>query len=106
MTEKTAWHADLVAVITHLVCSAPTSISETPTLAGFRLVDAANRIAAILLEHGDLEPADRAYLQATADGFRDHFNLAMTDQDAFARWLDDHARLATRAAMERAGLAD
>ncbi|MFI6290838.1 DUF6092 family protein [Nonomuraea sp. NPDC050790] len=82
--------------VTVLVCSAPLAFDETRLLSAFRMLDAADRLMAIMTDH--LETAvdgsgvagglggDGFLARARAD-FADHRMLAMTDQAAFTDWL-------------------
>lgn len=90
----------LFEVITHLVTSAPTSLEETPTLAAFRMVDAANRLMS-LVEDGTTGGSDEFLQQARAE-YQAHRDLVMTDQAAFETWLADYVRTFTREARSRA----
>jgi hypothetical protein len=91
----------LFDVVVYLVNSASTSLGETPSLAAFRMLDAASRILA-LIEPGNEDEA--AFLDAMRSDYDQHFNLVMTDQEAFQRWLPDHVRICTREAMRRIGV--
>ncbi|WP_232665187.1 DUF6092 family protein [Pseudonocardia sp. TRM90224] len=84
----------LFEVITHLVASAPTSLEETPSLAAFRMVDAAHRLMAIV-------EGDDAFLAEARADYLDHFNLVMTDQVAFDAWLGEYVRTFTGEALRR-----
>lgn len=91
---------DLFEIVTHLVCSAPTSLAETPSLAAFRLVDAAHRLMRLA------ELADDEFLRQAAAEFGEHATLVMTDQPAFDAWLAEYARGFTREALRRARAAE
>lgn len=94
----------LFEVITHLVTSAPTSLEETPTLAAFRMVDAANRLMS-LVEDSATGESDEFLRQARAD-YQAHRDLVMTDQAGFEAWLADYVRSFTREARSRAALSN
>lgn len=91
----------LFEIVTHLVSSAPTSLEETPSLAAFRMVDAAHRLM-VLIEQNDAVADDEFFREARAD-YAAHFNLVMTDQAAFDAWLGEYVRSFTREALRRAG---
>lgn len=81
-------------IVTYLVTSAPTTYDETPALGAFRMVDAANRLLALL-------PDDDFVVEARAQ-FQAHLNEVMTDQEAFRTWLADYVKLVAKEAVERA----
>ncbi|MEJ3651939.1 DUF6092 family protein [Actinomycetes bacterium KLBMP 9759] len=85
----------LFAVITHLVASAPTSLEETPSLAAFRMVDAAHRLMGLV-------EGDDPFLDAARADYLDHLDLVMTDQAAFDAWLGEYVRTFTAEALRRA----
>lgn len=90
---------EILRVATHLVMSSALSLNETPTHAAFRMVDAANRL--LLLITDSMGPADDEFLDRAKEAFDSHFGLAMTDQPAFARWLDEHSRSFAENTMRR-----
>lgn len=90
----------LFDVVVYLVNSAPTSLGETPSLAAFRMVDAAYRLLGIL-EHTTVDPDQCEFLSRARADYEAHFNLVMTDQEAFAQWLPDYVRQCTEEAMRR-----
>ncbi|MGW6456909.1 DUF6092 family protein [Streptomyces sp. NPDC055078] len=90
----------LFEIITHLVCSAPASLDETPVLAAFRMVDAANRLME-LAETSDAFRQDEFLSAAKAD-YLAHLNLVMTDQAAFEAWLGENVRSFSLEARRRA----
>lgn len=94
---------DLFDVVVYLVNSAPTSLGETPSLAAFRMVDAAYRLLGILEASTD-DPAQSAFVEAAKADYEAHYNLVMTDQGAFADWLPAFVRLCTEEAMRRMGV--
>lgn len=103
MSQPTKVEQDLYDIVVYLVNSAPTSLGETPSLAAFRMVDAANRLLSVLQQVSDPEDTEQATFLATARAdYEAHYNLVMTDQDAFQRWLPDFVRLCTEEAMRRA----
>jgi len=89
----------LFEIITHLVSSAPTSLEETPSLAAFRMVDAAHRLMT-LVEQNDAV-ADDEFLRAAREDYLAHFNLVMTDQAEFDAWLGEYVRTFAREALRR-----
>lgn len=91
---------EMFKVITYLVSSAPTSLEETPTLAAFRMVDGAHRLME-LAEGSDAFGEDEFLRQAHAD-YLAHYNLVMTDPQAFETWLAEYVRSFTREALRRA----
>lgn len=91
---------DMFEVITHLVSSAPTSLEETPTLAAFRMVDAANRLMALAGQSDAFQ--DDEFLRTARAEYLAHFNLIMTDPDAFEAWLAEYVRTFTSEALRRA----
>ena len=90
---------DLFEIIVHLVSSAPTSLEETPSLAAFRMVDAAHRLMT-LVEQNDAV-ADDEFLRAAREDYLAHFNLVMTDQAEFDAWLGEYVRTFAREALRR-----
>ena len=90
---------EILRVATHLVMSSALSLNETPTHAAFRMVDAANRL--VLLISGSMDDVDEGFLAKAREAFDSHFGLAMTDQPAFAVWLDQHSRLFAENTMRR-----
>ncbi|MFF0448900.1 DUF6092 family protein [Streptomyces sp. NPDC004609] len=90
----------LFEIITHLVCSAPVSLEETPVLGAFRMVDAASRLME-LAEKDEAFGRDEFLSRARADLLA-HVNLAMTDQPAFEAWLAENVESFTREARRRA----
>lgn len=95
---------EMFKVITYLVSSAPTSLEETPTLAAFRMVDGAHRLME-LAEASDAFVEDEFLRQAHAD-YLAHYNLVMTDPQAFETWLAEYVRSFTREALRRAAQRD
>ncbi|MQA02432.1 MAG: hypothetical protein GEV07_06805 [Streptosporangiales bacterium] len=91
---------EVFAIITHLVSSAPTSLQETPSLAAFRMVDAAHRLME-LVEGSDAFQDDEFLRSARAD-YAANFNLVMTDPDKFDSWLAEYVQSFTREALRRA----
>lgn len=91
---------DLFDVVVYLVNSAPTSLGETPSLAAFRMVDAAHRLLTIL-ERSTSDPDQLEFLAAAKSDYEAHFNLVMTDQQAFQEWLPEFVRRCTQEAMRR-----
>lgn len=91
---------EMFKVITHLVSSAPTSLEETPSLAAFRMVDGASRLMALTEESDAFE--DDEFLRRARLDYLDHFNLVMTDQEAFQAWLAQYVQAFTREARRRA----
>lgn len=101
MSQQQQREEDLFDIIVYLVNSAPTSLQETPSLAAFRMLDAAHRLLGVL-QHTATDPEQQEFLaQARAD-YSAHYNLVMTDQVAFQRWMPDFVRLCTEEAMRRA----
>src|SRR5699024_5067212 len=94
---------DLFDVVVYLVNSAPTSLGETPSLAAFRMVDAAHRLLQIL-DVSNEDPKQAEFIAAAQADYEAHYNLVMTDQEAFARWLPNFVRLCTEEAMRRMGV--
>ncbi|WP_235734400.1 DUF6092 family protein [Nocardioides alcanivorans] len=90
---------EILRVATHLVMSSALSLHETPTHAAFRMVDAANRL--VLLISGSMDGDDEGFLATARHAFDTHFGLAMTDQQAFADWLDEHSRAFAENTMRR-----
>lgn len=101
MAQESRVEADLFDVVVYLVNSAPTSLGETPSLAAFRMVDAADRLLRILEQTSD-DPQELAFVSAARADFDEHHHLVMTDQEAFQRWLPDLVRRVTEEAMRRA----
>lgn len=93
---------ELFDVVVYLVNSAPTSLGETPSLAAFRMVDAAHRLLG-LLERSTSDPDQLAFLAAARSDYEAHFNLVMTDQQAFQQWLPEFVRRCTAETMRRVG---
>lgn len=91
-------------IITHLVSSAPTSLQETPSLAAFRMVDAAHRLMTLVAD--DDAFSDDEFLQSARAEYAAHFNLVMTDQDQFDSWLAEYVQSFTREALRRANAAE
>lgn len=91
---------ELFDVVVYLVNSAPTSLGETPSLAAFRMVDAAHRLLD-LLERSTSDPDQLAFLAAAKSDYQSHYNLVMTDQQAFQEWLPQFVRRCTEEAMRR-----
>ena len=86
----------LFGVVTHLVNSALVSVEETPELAAFRMVDAANRLMSLL------PPAETtAFVTASRGDFAEHAHLVMTDQDAFVGWLQGYVRAFVHESLTR-----
>jgi hypothetical protein len=77
---------DLFEIITHLVCSAPTSLDETRVLGAFRMVDAARQLIQFAARN-DMFSDDPFLAEALVD-YEAHVNLGLTDQDAFVTWLN------------------
>ena len=90
---------EILKVATHLVMSSALSLNETPTHAAFRMVDAANRL--LLLINGTMGEVDEKFMAGARESFDSHFGLAMTDQPAFAEWLDDISRAFAENTMRR-----
>lgn len=88
---------ELTKVVVYLVASAPTSLEETPTLAAYRMLDAADRLIALLTADG----VDDEFLASAQEEFRANSALAMTDQSAFLIWLDAYARAFARQSITR-----
>jgi len=88
---------ELFAVITHLVSSSVTSLRETPALAAYRMIDAADRLSRILSKDG---PSDE-FLEWAHREFEENTPLAMSDQAAFLAWLHDYARGFVRTTLAR-----
>ena len=102
MTSARRTEDELFEVVLYLVNSAPTSLGETPSLAAFRMLDAAHRLLAVLQRETDDQDRQRFADQARAD-FDEHHHLVMTDQVGFQAWMPDFVRLCTEEAMRRAG---
>lgn len=97
-TESRTDQQALFDVVLYLVNSAPTSLGETPSLAAFRMLDAASRLLALM--HPD-DQAQEAFLATAKVEYETHFSLVMTDQQAFQQWLPDYVRICTEEAMRR-----
>lgn len=67
------------------------------------MMDAANRLLAVL-QHTTSDPEQQTFLAETRADYDAHYNLVMTDQDAFKRWLPDFVRRCTEEAMRRAAV--
>lgn len=91
---------EIFEVITYLVSSAPTSLQETPSLAAFRMLDAAQRLMA-LVEKSDAFGPDE-FLRSAQSEYLDNFNFVMTDQARFNAWLAEYVQSFTREALQRA----
>jgi hypothetical protein len=94
---------ELFDIVLYLVNSAPTSLGETPSLAAFRMMDAADRLLAVL-QRTATDPEQRTFLDEARADYDSHYNLVMTDQDAFKRWLPDFVRRCTEEGMRRAAV--
>ncbi|AYY11424.1 hypothetical protein EF847_00490 [Actinobacteria bacterium YIM 96077] len=90
----------IFGIITHLVTSAPTSLQETPSLAAFRMVDAAHRLMELVNENDTFQQDE--FLQSARAEYMANFNLVMTDPDAFDAWLASYVQSFTREALRRA----
>lgn len=91
---------EIFAIITHLVCSAPTSLQETPSLAAFRMVDAAHRLMALMDENDALSSDE--FLQTARAEYAANHALVMTDPDRFDTWLAEYVKSFTGEALRRA----
>lgn len=88
-------------VLTHLVGSAPTSLEETPILAAFRMLDAANHLMALIEENDGL--GYDLLLAAARTDYTEHRNLIMTDQVAAQASMTGYLRDFTQEALRRGG---
>jgi hypothetical protein len=79
--------SELFEVIVYLVSSAVTSTTETPELATYRMIDAAQRLMAIST---DRVPDD--FLADARAQWQDNNMLVVSDQQEYLRWLDGLAR--------------
>lgn len=93
----------LFDILVYLVNSAPTSLGETPSLAAFRMLDAAHRLAEVLQQQ-TTDLAQQQFLAEVRADYQAHHHLVMTDQTAFQQWMPDFVRLCTEEAMRRAVL--
>lgn len=88
------------AIITYLVSSAPTSLQETPSLAAFRMIDAAHRLMTLVAANDAFQ--DDEFLRSAREEYEANFNLVMTDQDKFNDWMASYLQSFTREALRRA----
>lgn len=91
---------DIFDVITYLVSSAPTSIQETPSLAAFRMLDAAQRLMTLVEQSDAFEPDE--FLRSAQSEYLENFNFVMTDQERFNTWLATYVQSFAREALHRA----
>lgn len=89
----------LFEVCAYLANSAALSLAETPSLAAFRMVDAAHRMVDLVQE---VDPTAADFYREAAADYAAHFNLVMQDQDAFDRWLPSFGAMFTTEAVRRA----
>ncbi|MGI8946628.1 MAG: DUF6092 family protein [Ornithinimicrobium sp.] len=101
MSEQVKVEEDLFDIVVYLVNSAPTSLGETPSLAAFRMMDAASRLLAVL-QRTTSDTEQQTFLAEARADYDAHYNLVMTDQEAFKQWLPDFVRRCTEEAMRRA----
>lgn len=97
-TSGTDLQGAIFDVAAYLANSAPTSLRETPSLAAYRMVDAAARLIALLHPSNEEQ---RRFLQQARTAYEEHFNLVMTDQQAFERWLPEFATLHNEETLRR-----
>ncbi|MTD15013.1 hypothetical protein GIS00_13800 [Nakamurella sp. YIM 132087] len=97
MSEQPTLEQELFEVIVYLVSSSVTSMTETPELATFRMIDAAERLMAISTSR---LPDD--FLTAARADWEAHKMLVVSDQPEYLRWLDGYARSFVRKTLELA----
>lgn len=89
----------LFELCAYLTNSAALSLAETPSLAAFRMVDAAHRMVDLVQE---LDPDAGDFYREAAAEYAAHYNLVMQDQEAFDRWLPSFGAMFTTEAVRRA----
>jgi hypothetical protein len=81
--------AQVMELLAHLVASADTCSFEPGYYGTFRLIDAASRLAAAVLDAG----LDDPWLERFRQEIEHHKLLLVTDRDAYFRFLPEAARM-------------